>query len=73
MVGLVVTGHPFGFMAFVGIVSLTGILINDSIVLTDFTNYLQRVEGKRMYESLLQAGERRFRPVVLTSVTTVAM
>lgn len=72
VVGLAVTGHPFGFMAFVGIVSLTGILINDSIVLTDFTNYLQRVEGKRMYESLLQAGERRFRPVILTSVTTIA-
>ena len=72
VVGLAVTGHPFGLMAFVGIVSLTGILINDSIVLTDFTNYLQRVEGKRMYESLLAAGERRFRPVVLTSVTTIA-
>ena len=41
--GLWLTGHPFGFMAFVGIVSLTGILINDSIVLTDFANHLQRV------------------------------
>ncbi len=72
VVGLLLTGKPFGFMAFIGIVSLTGILINDSIVLTDFANYLQRVEGKRMYESLLEAGERRFRPVVLTSVTTIA-
>jgi multidrug efflux pump subunit AcrB len=70
--GLAITGHPFGFMAFIGIVSLTGILINDSIVLTDFANYLQRVEGKRMFESLLEAGERRFRPVILTSVTTIA-
>lgn len=72
VVGLLVTGQPFGFMAFIGIVSLTGILINDSIVLTDFANYLQRVEGKRLYESLLAAGERRFRPVILTSVTTIA-
>ncbi len=70
--GLWITGHPFGFMAFVGIVSLTGILINDSIVLTDFTNYLQRVAGERKYASLLKAGERRFRPVILTSVTTIA-
>ncbi len=70
--GLWITGHPFGFMAFVGVVSLTGILINDSIVLTDYTNYLQRVRGERKYASLLQAGERRFRPVVLTSVTTIA-
>jgi multidrug efflux pump subunit AcrB len=58
-------------MAFIGIVSLTGIIINDSIVLTDFANYLQRVEGKGMYQSLLEAGERRFRPVILTSVTTM--
>ncbi|MCP4662374.1 MAG: efflux RND transporter permease subunit [bacterium] len=70
--GLAITGKPFGFMAFIGIVSLIGILINDSIVLTDFANFLQRVQGKRMYESLLLAGERRFRPVILTSVTTIA-
>ncbi|MCP4901468.1 MAG: efflux RND transporter permease subunit, partial [bacterium] len=69
--GLLMTGNPFGFMAFIGIVSLTGIIINDSIVLTDFANYLQRVEGKRMLEALLEAGRMRFRPVVLTSVTTI--
>ena len=71
VVGLTVTGNPFGFMAFIGIVSLTGIIINDSIVLTDYANYLQRVEGKGMYQSLLEAGERRFRPVILTSITTI--
>ncbi|MCP3964353.1 MAG: efflux RND transporter permease subunit [bacterium] len=70
--GLWLTGHPFGFMAFVGIVSLTGILINDSIVLTDFANHLQRHEGQRKYAALLDAGERRFRPVILTSITTIA-
>jgi multidrug efflux pump subunit AcrB len=71
VVGLTVTGNPFGFMAFIGIVSLTGIIINDSIVLTDYANYLQRVDGKGMYQSLLEAGERRFRPVILTSITTI--
>jgi multidrug efflux pump subunit AcrB len=71
VVGLFITGNPFGFMAFIGIVSLTGIIINDSIVLTDYANYLQRVEGKGMYRSLLEAGETRFRPVILTSITTI--
>jgi multidrug efflux pump subunit AcrB len=71
VVGLFVTGNPFGFMAFIGIVSLTGIIINDSIVLTDYANYLQRVEGKGMYQSLLEAGRTRFRPVILTSITTI--
>jgi multidrug efflux pump subunit AcrB len=69
--GLLVTGNPFGFMAFIGMVSLTGIIINDSIVLTDFANYLQRVEGMRRFEALLEAGRIRFRPVVLTSITTI--
>ena len=72
VLGLVITGNPFGFMAFIGIISLTGIIINDSIVLTDYANYLQRVQGKRLYEALLEAGQRRFRPVVLTSITTIA-
>lgn len=71
ILGLLLTGNPFGFMAFIGIVSLTGIIINDSIVLTDFANYLQRVEGKRLFEALLEAGRMRFRPVLLTSVTTI--
>jgi multidrug efflux pump subunit AcrB len=69
--GLLITGNPFGFMAFIGVVSLTGIIINDSIVLTDFANYLQRVEGRRRFEALLEAGRLRFRPVILTSVTTI--
>jgi multidrug efflux pump subunit AcrB len=69
--GLLITGKPFGLMAFIGIVSLTGIIINDSIVLTDFANYLQRVEGLRRLEALLGAGRLRFRPVILTSITTI--
>ncbi len=71
LVGLLVTGSPFGLMSFIGIVSLTGIIINDSIVLTDFVNYLQRVEGKRRLEALLGAGRLRFRPVIVTSITTI--
>jgi multidrug efflux pump subunit AcrB len=69
--GLLITGSPFGLMSFIGVVSLTGIIINDSIVLTDFANYLQRVEGKRRLEALLGAGRLRFRPVIVTSITTI--
>ncbi len=69
--GLLITGNSFGFMAFIGIVSLTGIIINDSIVLADFANYLQRVEGKRLLEAVLEAGRMRFNPVLVTSITTI--
>lgn len=69
--GLLLTGNPFGLMSFIGVISLTGIIINDSIVLADFANYLQRVEGKRRLEALIEAGRLRFRPVVLTTITTI--
>jgi multidrug efflux pump subunit AcrB len=71
VLGLVVTNNPFGFMAFIGIVGLSGMVINASILLCDYANYLQRVEGKGIYESLLLAGRRRMRPVMLTTFTTV--
>ncbi len=71
VLGLWLTGNPFGFMAFIGIVSLTGIVINDSILLTDYANYAQREQGKGLYEALLLAGRRRFQPVLLTSISTI--
>jgi multidrug efflux pump subunit AcrB len=71
VLGLWVTGNPFGFMAFLGIVGQSGIVITDAIVLCDYANYLQREEGMGLYESLLVAGRRRMRPVIMTSVTDV--
>jgi multidrug efflux pump subunit AcrB len=52
-------------------IALTGVVINDSIVLIDFINH-RREAGMPLSEALREAGIRRFRPVILTSVTTVA-
>ena len=54
-----------------GMVALTGVIVNDSIVLVDFINHRLR-EGKPIREALIESGRRRFRPVLLTSMTTVA-
>lgn len=70
VLGLWITGYPFGFMAFLGVVSLTGIVVNDSIVLIDFIN-VSRKEGLSIRESVVEAGKIRFRPVMLTTVSTV--
>ena len=51
-----------------GLVALTGVIVNDSIVLVDFINHNVNA-GAPLYEALLEAGRRRFRPVILTSVT----
>ena len=52
-----------------GIVALTGVVVNDSVVLMDYLNQ-QRLEGNSMYESTIAAIKRRFRPILLTTMTT---
>lgn len=70
VMGLWVTGYPFGFMAFLGIVSLTGIVVNDAIVLIDFIN-VSRDKKMNLRQAVIAAGELRFRPVVLTTISTI--
>jgi multidrug efflux pump subunit AcrB len=71
ILALLITGNTFSFTAFIGITSLVGIVINNSIILVDYTNQLQR-EGKDLVAALKEAGETRFMPIVLTTATTVA-
>ncbi|WP_375262109.1 efflux RND transporter permease subunit [Palleronia sp.] len=70
LLGLVVTGRPFGVvMGGVGVIALAGIVVNNNIVLIDTFNDLRR-EGMEPREAALRTGAQRLRPVVLTSVTT---
>ncbi|MCF7908874.1 MAG: efflux RND transporter permease subunit [Candidatus Omnitrophica bacterium] len=62
-------GLPIGFFMFMGAVGLTGIVVNDSIVLVEFVNNLRR-KGVDRRHSLIQAGQLRLRPVLLTTITT---
>ncbi len=63
-------GEPFSFLAIIGIVGLSGVVVNDSIVLVDFINRL-REKGTDRRHSIIEAGQLRLRPVILTTVTTV--
>ncbi|MFV2068605.1 MAG: efflux RND transporter permease subunit, partial [Pirellulales bacterium] len=64
-------GLPLTLFSVLGLVALTGIVVNDSIVLIDFVN--SRLEkGVPLRLALLESGQRRFRPVLLTSLTTIA-
>ncbi|MCG8583871.1 MAG: efflux RND transporter permease subunit [Pirellulales bacterium] len=69
--GHALMGMDLTLFTMFGLVALTGVVVNDSIVLMDFIN--KRVnEGVPIKEALLDAGHRRFRPILLTSFTTVA-
>lgn len=68
--GLAITGNDFGFYSFMALIALVGIAVNDAIVLIDYMNYL-RSEGMGLLESIVEAGETRFNPVLATSLTTI--
>ncbi|WP_028587254.1 efflux RND transporter permease subunit [Desulfocurvus vexinensis] len=69
--GLLLTGMSFSvIMTGVGVISLAGVVVNNAIVLIDYFNQL-RARGLAVREALMQAGATRFRPVLLTAVTTI--
>ena len=64
-------GLPLSLFSMFGLVALAGVVVNDSIVLVDFINSRAR-SGIPIQEALIESGQRRFRPVMLTSMTTIA-
>ncbi len=70
LVGLRVMSAPFGFMAFLGVISLIGVIVSHVIVLFDFIEE-RREEGAALLEALPEAGLMRLRPVLVTVLATV--
>ena len=69
-IALWITGNSLSFIAIVGLIALAGIEVKNTILLVDFTNQLRR-QGKGLQESIREAGEVRFLPIVLTSLTAI--
>jgi outer membrane protein TolC len=67
MLGLVLTHYPFGFTAFTGLISLCGIVVRNAIILVDYIKEKQR-EGRSLEQAATEAGERRLRPIFLTTM-----
>jgi len=70
LISLLIVGKPFGFMAFLGVASLIGVIVSHVIVLFDFIEEMQ-AEGEPLREALLDAGIVRLRPVLITVGATV--
>ena len=69
VVGHVIMGEPLSFMSLFGVLALSGVIINDSLILTDFINRARR-EGAERFRAVLDAGCYRLRAILLTSLTT---
>ncbi len=71
-IGHWIMGMPLSIMSMMGMLALTGVVVNDSLVLVDYINQQRRKYGESLTDAVLHAGVRRLRPVMLTSLTTFA-
>ncbi len=69
VIGHWIMGYSLSMISMMGIVALSGVVVNDSLVLIDYANR-QRAAGKSVFEAVWTAGLRRFRPIFLTTMTT---
>jgi len=68
-IGHLLLGYNLSFISFFGMVALTGVIVNDSVVMIDYFNK-RRKEGGDLMEMLIESVQRRFRPILLTTMTT---
>jgi len=71
MVGLLVSNNPLTFVTLIGLLTLAGIVVNDSLVLIDFINRYRKEHSKQLYLAIVRACHVRMRPIILTSLTTI--
>jgi multidrug efflux pump subunit AcrB len=71
VLGLLIFNVPFGFMAFLGVISLAGIVINNAIVLIDRVEIEQNDLDRSLQDAIISACLQRFRPIILATLTTV--
>jgi multidrug efflux pump subunit AcrB len=71
MVGLIVSNNPLTFVTLIGLLTLTGIVVNDSLVLIDFINRYRKEHPKQLYLAIVRGCHVRMRPIMLTSLTTI--
>ena len=68
---LLVTGTPFSIQAFMGMIVLGGLVVNNAILLVDYTNILRRRDGMPLRAAVERAGRTRLRPILMTTTTTL--
>lgn len=71
LLGHIILDITPSYLSVFGILALAGVVVNDSLVMVDFINRKTRA-GEDLFESVIQSGTRRFRPIFLTSITTFA-
>ena len=71
VLSLLITGRTMSVVAFIGVIMLAGIVVNNGIVMVDYINLLYRQKGYSRRLAIIEAGKRRLRPVLMTTLTTM--
>src|SRR6056297_3922534 len=69
VIGHILLGYDLSLVSLMGVIALSGVVVNHSLIMIDYANK-RRKEGDPIYESIHEAGLRRFRPIILTTMTT---
>lgn len=69
VIGHILLGYDLSLVSLMGVIALSGVVVNDSLIMIDFANK-RRLAGDSIYEAIHEAGLRRFRPIILTTMTT---
>ena len=68
---LLLTNTTFNVQSYIGCIMLGGIVVNNAILLVDYTNLLRRRDGMPLGQAIEEAGRRRLRPILMTAMTTI--
>src|SRR6056297_777583 len=68
VLGHILLGYDLSLISLMGIIALAGVVVNDSLIMIDFAN--KRIESTTGFKAIHEAGVRRFRPIILTTLTT---
>jgi len=71
ILALFLFGYTFSFTAFIGLTTLFGIVVNNSIILVDYSNQLVRLDGMSVHRAVIESAKTRFVPILLTTTTTI--
>ena len=69
VIGHMLLGFDLSLISLMGMIALSGVVVNDSLIMVDYANRRQK-KGDSDFEAISQAGTRRFRPIILTTLTT---
>ena len=71
MIALLITGNSMSIPAMIGIIVLSGILVNDSIIMVDFINQQRRIHGLSLRKAIIEGATARLRPILMITITTI--